>query len=684
MKRMFLVLLLLQNGCGLEFCSSIEVDAWAGPPTSRRNPTSGSGQGRQASASRWSLNDFVFQVTTGQSNAMGSGSTPILSTAQPYDNLRWNNTALVDLVETGQESPTSGRANSMTFREPGRMSIAHQWGVGSKQYTDLKKGTSYYNNALAEVDEARDAVVASYPTNGFRVGPVLWVQGENDSLVGTSSIAYRDYMYEFQTDLQTDYRSTLGGAYANIPVMLSMVQLVNGSDDTPGSRTDDRIARGHEMAWKGRPNLITISHSPYFLDFQSDNLHFNNQGELLNGEYASNVDNAWMNGKAWVPLSISSATCDANTITLNYQGGADTSLCLVSNTSTVTRRPNLGFEYVERTPQNDRPVITNVTLPTCRSVQLTLDRNCDATGGVEYGYQRTSQATTGRTGFSGGGGNINNARPQRAQGLAYNLWDWAVMEHVDLTACTNCTASATWTFADTSSFKVDNSPVAFLSAPHITALDGATQVTFAWWRYSVSFNSGETAMITSNGLNQRLFDIRGTGTRQLRIFMPTSANDTGTYWTAASGAYNNSTRYLHIVTIDLTQAGNDAKLDVFQCTGAGPCTEISTAGTFTGTYPAAMTTGTRADLEVGASGGGSTQGVEGWFGHVAIWIGGAKWSLTEANELLNGGTKMDARLHSRGSPDYYWPLVGNTADVGDVTSLPLRPYGTTIVYEAMP
>lgn len=678
MRYKWLVLLSGLYGCSADSCTQIESTASAGTMSRHRSQTPGSGRGRQSLGGRWNLNTWPLLVLTGQSNSVGSGSTPVLSASQPYDNQRWNNTALVDLIETTQEGPTSGRANSMTYREPGRTSASHNWGVGSKLYTELKKGTAYYNNALTELDEMRDAVLVANPLVQVKVGPVGWIQGENDAASGTSQATYKGYMEEFQGDLQADYRTTLGAGFEGITVPLSIVQLVNGTDDSCQARLDGAIARGQYDAWKANPTKITVSHAPYFLVFNADNLHFNNESELLNGEYLSKVDDAWMNGRLWTPLSIASASCNANTIALTYQGGAD-STCLVVDTTSVAIRPNYGFEYVESSPQADRPVITNVALNGCRGVTITLDRNCHSSGRIEYGHQYRGQYTMGRANGETGGGNIRSSGTQRAQGLAQKLWDWAILEQYNLESCTNCTESAAYTWSDATSVKIDNSPVGYMSTGHISVLDGATKVTYAFWRYAVTFNSGEQAFVSQTNLSHRQLSTRGTGTRALRVFIATSATDASTYWTSASQL--NSTRYLFVVSIDLTQSGNDAKLDVWECHG-GACTEISTAGTFTGTFPAALTAGVREGLAVGQDTAGSNN-VESHMSDVAFWIGGSKWSAGEVSELYNSGNKIDARTHSRGVPNHYWPLHGNGQDVGSEPSQPLRPFGT-VTYSAMP
>lgn len=106
---------------------------------------------------------------------------------------------------------------------------------------------------------------------------------------------------------------------------------------------------------------------------------------------------------------------------------------------------------------------------------------------------------------------------------------------------------------------------------------------------------------------------------------------------------------------------------------------VVVTGTTNGTIPAALTTGSTQDLELGAS--ASLNNLSANLAHVMIWIGRAL-SGAEVTELYNAGVPRDPRALSFPAPSHYWPLQGTLEDLGTAPTRNLLPY-STVSFEAL-
>lgn len=643
---------------------------------------------------------IAYLPVTGQSNALGNDSASALSTTQPYGNQRWNNTDTIDLVETTLESLTSGIANQITFLDPThtRISIMHNWAVGATAYSGLALGQAPYTNAVTEAGEAFADFPSEFPNNRLCVGPLIIDHGETDANNGRTAAQY-------QADLTTwgsDWRaSMLAGGRTICPgaPLAVFSQKANWTIASGGQSGIATVAMGQFNAHRANPSqyVLTGPEYPYPASTSgTPGLHRTNAGHRLKAEYDGKaMYYGWITGRTWLPLEPATISCDANVITMTVQGGLG-STDLVVDTTSVALRPQRGFEYGETSDQTDLPVVVSTSV-SGRTVTITLDRNCDSDARLRYAYSGIQLLPTALTANGGPGGNIRNQDNTGAQHVGTSLPDWLVGFDLAVDSCANCTPSATWTFANTDSLLIDNSPLTYASSMrHITDFDGAATVSVCQWvrGNGTTWNNGGTVVTVAQGSgtgNHRQFQCNGTGTNNEVCRIASSSSDTTTAWTGAALSHAGLAAAWGMICMvyDGTQAdggdagsdANDERFNYYLCV-AGACSEISTAGTFAGTMPATMTASTLADFAVGAASTGGAGGatMERTQSHVSMWT--VALSAANVDSLYNAGTPVDPRTVGAG-PCHYWPLQNNTADVGSCTARPLRIVGTGSPYSTL-
>jgi hypothetical protein len=605
---------------------------------------------------------------SGQSNSSpGSGGSPALSTSQPYDNLRRSGTTAIPLVETTVETLASGFANWLSFHEDGRDVIIDGWGVGGTAYSGLAQGTGPYNTGLTGVLNSRTAVAALRPTETFRCSALLWVHGETDDFNGVSANTYQGYMETQQANWQADNLAALGANYT-IPMILTQ----HASNSRLVSAFAANVPMGQEQAARSNPGQIFLSHPTYHIPYNTNDVHYTNVGHRRNGEYLAKAFYQIVRQNAgFIPLRPSTITATNNVVTINFEGGYD-DLPIVFDTTNMAAKPNMGFEYTDS--QADIPAITSVAITGDRQVQLTLNRNAQGTARVRYAYSCVPFTDAGPTALGGIGGNLRDQDPTPSRITGQNpLWNWCVGFDRSVTSITG-SASAAQTFTNTQS--VDGTGTnAFLSARNITALDGAANVSWSWWQRgnAATWPGSDQVVFTKNATSNRQFDFRkqagGGATGTMRFYITNGL--TGLQYADYTGF--SAQTWQHIV---VTFA---AGVVVVYRNGVA-LTPSSTSGTF----PAVLSSGSLADVEI-LAGSGGTGSCNQNMSHIAIWIGTALTAV-EVGLMYNAG--VPTNLRSTGGvtvPTHYWMLQGNYENVGNAANADKRnllPYGN-VSFEAI-
>ncbi|MBS2019960.1 MAG: hypothetical protein JST00_44260 [Deltaproteobacteria bacterium] len=412
--------------------------------------------------------DVNHVLSTGQSNSVANGGTPVLTTAQPYGNLAFDTgvmpgqscdgsgcrayakpIAFVPLVEGDRffsyavETMSSGLANEITklgqerflAGKPRHDVLVTLHGRSGNTYFCLRKGgcdfkgepAGYlppFTEAMMHVADAK--ALAQAAGKSYVVRAVTAIHGESDHYSYSTNTAefplpsthggpvvtnYADGMLEWQHDYEEGVKAITGQA---VPVPLLMLQMSNWND-VPQSKVATWQLEAHVRA----PGKVVVVAPGYAIGYASDCLHFTNHGERRIGEYfAKAYARIVMEGRPWEPLRPKSVTLAGNVITAQFVVPKPP---LVLDTSAVVNPGNYGFEVVDgsATP----PAITNVAVTAPDKVTITLASAPTGPVRLQYAYRATPQTCPGTQ--QGPRGNLRDSDDTPSL-YGYDLANWAV------------------------------------------------------------------------------------------------------------------------------------------------------------------------------------------------------------------------------------------------------------------
>lgn len=583
----------------------------------------------------------------GQSNEPGSGSTPPISTVQPYSNKRLNRTgpALDPLVETTQEGVASGMANWLTAQESARVSIVDTWAIGGTAYAAMKRGTTPYANALTALGQMSGLVT------GAKRAVNQWCHGETDDINGVSAAVYAADLVELQRDWESDSNGLLG-AHNAIPLIYSQV---SQWPQYAVSRLRSTIALAQLSACLADPVRLSMSHPTFPLAVQNSGgaIHFTNAGELRNGElFGKTVRKRVILGEIPKPLHISRAVAVGNIVTLSIDGGDGSPLAL-DVTNMRERVASRGFEYTDSSG-SPAAIIGTTIYPVPRKVELLLRKDATLSGIVRHALTAPMTAPGGPTG-SGVGGNIRDTDPTPSASGGSNLWNWLSVQERPLDSFSaGASPVAPPPFGNNGSGRFASSK-AFLQVPSYAALDGLSKATFAC-RVKLDAAPGSNVVLFGRNVsNHRQVSLGINTARALTVLWSTGLNNTANAATA-SAVFSVGASAWHDLVFVLNNGTAQVYLDGVQIAlVAQP------------TWPSAFTSG--ADVELGIGGGADGVGsiAAGNMRDAAIWL---DYAATQANatELRNGGTVRDPALASFGAPATLFRFDADFADYGSAPS----------------
>lgn len=361
--------------------------------------------------------DWAGIIGTGQS--LSVGTTPLLSTTQPYHNLKLsrnitvppydpNNSALrmEPLVETSNatgypapypknlygETPHTAMGNqisALAMKELGidyitAHSIVGESGQGisviCKGATDTGSTGRAYAASLYEVAAIKRLASAAGKTYG--VGAIVLTHGETDS----GNTNYENQIYKLWSDYNQDIRA-ITGQTQQIPL------LTNQQHSYPSNGTSVSTL----YLWKAGvdyPGKIICTGPKYQYPYGSDGVHLVSQGYRLLGEKCGQVYyERVVRGNDWQPLQPLRATVNGRVITVDFHVPV---LPLVWDTTMPAPHQSLLTEWkngrgFEVTASGNRVTISSVAI-SGSSVQITCANNLPASG-VKVGYAFTSAGT---------------------------------------------------------------------------------------------------------------------------------------------------------------------------------------------------------------------------------------------------------------------------------------------------
>ncbi len=269
-------------------------------------------------------------LVVGQSNANGGGGS-LLSTATPSYSpqpLMFNNgvrpggsagniASLVPLVESaggdqaGAETICSGMAKQLNVLYQQAQFLFSIAAIGGTAYSAMKKGTTTYNNVLAQVTAAK--AIAQADNRQYKVLAICNLHGEQDQLINNTS--YAANLIEWQSDYETDIKAITGQA-GTIPMF------VDQQSSNPCSGDSAPTPKYVYDAWKSQPAKVVLLGARYTYQpaVTVSNLHFSSYGQRWHGGlFAEAVYSRCILGADWKPLTpiAGQVTLSGTTITVN-------------------------------------------------------------------------------------------------------------------------------------------------------------------------------------------------------------------------------------------------------------------------------------------------------------------------------------------------------------------------------
>jgi len=385
--------------------------------------------------------DVNHVLATGQSLSVGALGTPVLSTAQPYDNTMFVTgviaggaglTSFKPLVESGVETMSSAFANHVTkmarevvlLGQPvGKTShdlLVSAHGIGGQPYSALKKGGNLaaYANGMAQLKAGHDLAMAA--NESYVVRAVTNVHGESDSQLGNTN--YLANLLQWQADYETDVKAVTGQAE---PVPMLHTQFSSWTR-LAGMPTTSIIPAQQLASHVNAPGKLVLVGAKYHLPYVADGVHLTSEGYRHMGEdYAKVYRRVVLEGKAWEPVRPSNVSRAGAVVTVKMHVPVPP---LVIDTTLVTDPGKNGFEWKDDGPGT--PTIASVAVTGPDTVVVTLSATpTGANGRLRYAFTGTSGALGGPA--TGPRGNLrdSDATPSPE---GYKLYNWCV--HFDVPA----------------------------------------------------------------------------------------------------------------------------------------------------------------------------------------------------------------------------------------------------------
>lgn len=397
--------------------------------------------------------DINHILSTGQSNSVFNGGTPVLTTTQPYNNISFNvgvmtatqcagsgcktyatPTSFIPLKEGDTfmyavETMSSGMANQIT--RGARILLAGQpapqndhqvlvsiHGRSGYTYQCLRDDVCYheatypnrpFSEAMLQVQWAKQLATAAGKT--YAVRAVTAVHGESDHygnefpIDGTDGTPgkiknYADGMVEWQGDYDRRTKA-ITGQTGDIPLLMAQMHSWCGD-----SNRTSQIPIHQYNAMIRAPGKIIIVAPEYMLPFANDGIHFTSPSGRRLGEYfAKAYSKIVVEGQTWEPVRPKTVVRAGNVITITYFVPVPP---LALDTTQVSNPGNYGFEYTD--DSGAPPAISSVTLTGPDTVRITLASTPVGNNKrVRYAYTSAGNVTPGPN--FGVRGNLRDSDP---------------------------------------------------------------------------------------------------------------------------------------------------------------------------------------------------------------------------------------------------------------------------------
>lgn len=337
---------------------------------------------------QWTVTDIILMLVYGQSLSRGSTAQPIISSAQPFQNVMlksgvltrsnengYDKSGFIPLVENWTETPASGICNTFAKRfqdSTGRTSpvlASASTGDGGRTIEELSKGgLGFFENT---VEEIRDMFTLAQSQNKtFSVLNYNWFHGESNQLADDNSpVSSRVHEYisklvKLKRDLDSEVLSITDQKF-----LPSMFMYQVASHRRLYQSKNMRVALAQLQMCNEYDDFI-MSTPAYCLKHNTDHLHLTSEGSWLLGAYSSRaIYETIIMSKKWKPLQPSWVDWKPTEIIVGGWNSRGTTLVLDDALCALTE--NFGFDLF--TPDAILiDIISNVTLTDHNTIKITL------------------------------------------------------------------------------------------------------------------------------------------------------------------------------------------------------------------------------------------------------------------------------------------------------------------------
>lgn len=377
--------------------------------------------------------DINHVLSTGQSLAVGVAGAPPTTLEQPFGNLMFNTGVMAggeDLtsfepliegdnipgskvhVETMSASFANLVASLVVESGTPHVILLSNHASGAKTYAQLKKGTKYYANGMAQVSAARD--IAKQLGKSYVVRAVTTVHGESDH--AEKSTHYAADLLEWQADYEKDVQALTGQTE---PVPLFQTQMSSWTKMMGGTPTSDIPGAQLEAHVKSHGKVVLVG-PKYHLPYSKDGVHLTMEGYRQMGEdYAKAYKRVVIDQQPWEPLRPISVTREGAVITVKF---VVPSPPILLDTTLVSDPGHYGFEYTDASATP--PAIVSVT--EAGSDTLTITLSAEPTGAdrhLRYAFTGTKGARSGPQ--TGARGNLRDSDATKSRS-GKQLYNWCI------------------------------------------------------------------------------------------------------------------------------------------------------------------------------------------------------------------------------------------------------------------
>lgn len=322
----------------------------------------GGGRAAYSGSYKYEINHVI---SYGQSLSLGTASTPPISTAQRFDNLKFAGgvraqdagsdpavkyASLQPLTETESgtdgETPCSGFSdavkelvlaeNLIAYADQTYQFLCSAPGSGATTIANLSKGTASY---MRLTDDVTYGFSLAGSANKFAAVPAfLWVQGEADQNAGTTKAVYKTALDQLIADISTDVKAITGQTEHVICIMYQTSSCTAGQTNNgviPHAQRD--VANSNANAYMACPM--------YFLDYVSGGRHVTAESSKWFGAYMGLVfKRVVVDGEQWSPVQPTQAFRQGSIAVVKFNVPRPP---LRIDTSQVAATTNYGFKLAD-------------------------------------------------------------------------------------------------------------------------------------------------------------------------------------------------------------------------------------------------------------------------------------------------------------------------------------------------